>query len=255
MANSTQPQRQDEPAVTDADLEAVFAGDADAVPGLRPMADVMAALTAAPSAAELAAEARALADFRRRVGAPRRHRARRGTALLPSRLGAKIGAAATAVAVAFGSAATAAFADDLPAPIQRLAHDAFGAPVPQPRRGLPDHRRRGAPRGTTAHGKQAQAGRHPRRHPTAVPTPPGNPNPQGQQGNQNAQGKKGNSPGEGQSSGQGQASGQDHERGGGGHAVAHRTSQGPAPRGVRPGQSQPARHPRRSARATPAKGP
>jgi len=66
MPNFPQPQRQDEPAVTDADLAALLAGKTDAVPGLRPVADVLAALTTEATGAELAGEARALAEFRRR---------------------------------------------------------------------------------------------------------------------------------------------------------------------------------------------
>ncbi len=202
MANTPQPQRQDEPAVTDADLDALLAGEAGAIPGLRPVADVLAALTAGPTAGELAGETRTLAEFRRRAGVPvPRQRARRGTAMLPSRLGAKIGAAATAVAIVLGGAATAAFANALPAPIQRLAHDAFGAPTPQPRRDLPGRGAPGAP-GERAHGQAAahgeraargepRGGRQARPHATAAPTPPGNPHPKGQQGNPHAKGQQG----------------------------------------------------------------
>ncbi len=144
--------------MTDADLDALLAGETGAVSGLRPVADVLAALAAGPTAGELAGETRTLAEFRRRTGAPvPRQRARRGTAMLPSRLGAKIGAAATAVAIVLGGAATAAFANALPAPIQRLAHDAFGAPTPQPHRDLPGHGRPGAP-GERAHGQAAARG-------------------------------------------------------------------------------------------------
>jgi hypothetical protein len=127
--------------VTDADLAALLAGKTDVPPGLRPAADVLAALSAGPSPRELAGEARALAEFRRRAGAPApRHRAH-GTAGLSSRLSAKVAAGAAAAAVVLGGAATAAFADVLPAPIQRLAHvvigapDAPSAPPPGPARG------------------------------------------------------------------------------------------------------------------------
>ena len=208
MANTRQPQRQDEPAVTDADLDALLAGQAGAVPGLRPVADVLAALTAGPAAGELAGETRTLAEFRRRTGVPvPRQRARRGTGMLPSRLGAKIGAAATAVAIVLGGAATAAFANALPAPIQRLAHDAFGAPAPQQRHDLPGRGAPGAP-GERAHGQAAahgeraargepRGGRQAPPHATAAPTPPGNPHPKGQQGNPHAKGQHGNPHGHG----------------------------------------------------------
>jgi len=220
MANTPQPQRQDEPAVTDADLDALLAGEADAAPGLRPVADVLAALAAGPTAGELAGETRTLAEFRRRAGAPvARQRAGRGTVLLPS-FGAKIGAAATAVAIVLGGAATAAFANALPAPIQRLAHEAFGAPTPQPRPDPPGHGGPGAP-GETAHGQAAAHGhaaahgeraahgesrgaRQARPHATVAPTPPGNPHPKGQQGNPHAKGQHGNPHGHGKPSGQGQ---------------------------------------------------
>jgi hypothetical protein len=215
MANTRQPQRQDEPAVTDADLDALLAGEASAVPGLRPVADVLAALTAGPAAGELAGETRTLAEFRRRTGvAVPRQRARRGAGLLPSRLGAKIGAAATAVAIVLGGAATAAFANALPAPIQRLAHDAFGAPAPQQRHDLPGRGAPGAP-GERAHGQAAahgeraargepRGGRQAPPHATAAPTPPGNPHPKGQQGNPHAKGQHGNPHGHGKPSSQGQ---------------------------------------------------
>ncbi len=248
MANTPQPQRQDEPAVTDADLDALLAGEPGAVPGLRPVADVLAALAAGPTAGELAGETRTLAEFRRRAGAPvARRRARRGTAMLPS-FGAKVGAAATAVAIVLG--ATAAFANALPAPIQRLAHDAFGAPTPQPSPDPPGHGGPGAP-GETAHGQAAahreraargepRGGRQARPHATVAPTPPGNPHPKGQQGNPHAHGQQGNPHGHGkhgkpsgqgqqgngqgnQGSGQGQGNGQGkqgNEQGGNGHAAA-----------------------------------
>ncbi len=105
------------------------------------MADVLAALTAEPTGMELAGEAGALAEFRRPAGAQvPAQRARRGTGLR-SRLGVKVGASVTAVAVVLGGGAVAAFADVLPAPIQRLAHEAIGAPIPQPRHDLPSRSR------------------------------------------------------------------------------------------------------------------
>jgi hypothetical protein len=147
------PQRRAGSAVTDADLDALLAGTADAASGLRPVADLLAALTAEASTGELAGEARALAGFRHRTGVPvPRRRARRRPARLTSRLGAKAGAALTAVAVVLGGTATAAFANALPAPIQRLAHDAFGAPMPEPSRHLPAHR------GRPAHGQGQGSG-------------------------------------------------------------------------------------------------
>ena len=211
MPNIPQPQRQDEPAVTDADLATLLAGTAGTASGLRPVADVLAALTAEATATELAGEARALAEFRRQAGGPvPSRRARRGSAGLTSRLGVKVGASVAAVAVALGGGAVAAFAGALPAPIQRLAHDTIGAPGPGPSRDLP------ARRGHTAPGKRAAAGepvahRHTRTHgrqaPPAKPasTAPGNPHRHRNHGNHgNPQGKHGNPHGQGRGSGQGQ---------------------------------------------------
>lgn len=232
MPNIPQPQRQDEPVVTDSDLAALLAGMTDAAAGLRPVADVLAALTAEPTVMELAGEARALAEFRRRAGAPvPSHRARRGTAGLSSRFGVKVGASVTAAAIVLGGGAAAAYAGVLPAPIQRLAHEAIGAPIPAPRhalpsRGRPAHVRPGVYGRSGVHGKTAprggpgtsrQARPHPTPHPTPTPTAHGNP--QGGQGNHGKQGKgQGN---EGQGSGQGhQGSGQANQ----GSGEAHRAS-------------------------------
>jgi hypothetical protein len=121
MPNFPQPQRQDEPVVTDADLAALLAGTTDVLPGLRPVADVLAALTAEPSGVELAGEHRALAEFRRRAGAPApAHRARRGTARRTSRLGVKVGASVTAAAVVLGGGAAAASRACSPRPSSAL---------------------------------------------------------------------------------------------------------------------------------------
>src|SRR5262249_59472029 len=82
------------PAVTDADLAALLAGKKDVAPGLRPAADVLAALSAEPGPRELAGEARALAEFRRRVAGPASRRGASGTARRASRLSAKVAAGA-----------------------------------------------------------------------------------------------------------------------------------------------------------------
>ncbi len=260
MANTPQPQRQDEPAVTDADLDALLAGEADVAGGLRPVADVLAALTAGPTAGELAGATRTLAEFRRRTGAPvPRQRARRGTAMLPSWLGPKIGAAAPAGAIVLGAGATAAFANVLPAPIQRLAHDAFGAPTPQLRRDLPGHSGPGAP-GERAHGQAAahgeraahgepRSGRQARPHVTAAPTPPGDPHPKGQHGNPHGHGKPSSQGQQGKGKGQ-QGNGQGkqgkghgkqgNEQGGDGHAATQRgNAHGKGLRGGRPANHRP----------------
>lgn len=247
MPNIPQPQRQDEPVVTDADLAALLAGTTDAPPGLWPVADVLAALTAEPTSMELTGEASALAEFRRQAGAPvPAQRARRSTAGFTSRFGVKAGASVTAVAVILGGGAAAAFADVLPAPIQRLAHEAIGAPIPPPRHDLPAHSRPGAHgrpggygqsgmpgRSATVHGKDAARGgpgasRQLRPHATPAPTAHDDPQGQGKYGNQgqagqgssqghqgsgqrdqgNSQGHHGNGQSQGNSQRQGNSQGQ-----------------------------------------------
>jgi hypothetical protein len=222
MPNIPHPPLQDGSAVTDTDLEALLAGNGNVAPGLRPVADVLAALSTEPSRGELAGEARALAEFRRRAGVPvRRQRARRGTA----RLRVKVAAGAAAAAVVLGGAATAAFANVLPAPIQRLAHDAFGAPY------RPSAAQHGPAHGDTAtrapfasHGQpKARAkphgqGGHPNRPGQEKPGTQGEPgNGQGQQGN--GQGQQGNGQG-----GQGQP-GTGQGRPGNGQGNPHATGQ------------------------------
>ena len=250
MPNIPQPQRQDEPAVTEADLAALLAGTADAIPGLLPVADILAALTAEPTGAELAGEAHALAEFRRQAGAPvPATTARRGTAGLTSRFGVKVGASITAVAIVLGGGVAAAFADVLPAPIQRLAHEAIGAPVPPP--GLPHRARPGVPM-RAAHGQPAARGgpgakRQPRPH--ATPTHAA----QGSQGNSQGKGSqsqqgKGNSQGQGNKHGNGQGNGQ-AKQGAARHGTGQQVnSPKKGPHGSPQMNRRPAGHPRRSVR-------
>ena len=141
MLSIPQPQHQGESAVTDADLAALLAGEGTG-PGLRPVADILAALTAEATAGELAGEGRALAEYRCRAGVPEpRWQLRLGPAALVPRFSSKVAAAATGVAVLLGGVATAAYANVLPAPIQRLAHDTIGAPyAPGARPARPVHR-------------------------------------------------------------------------------------------------------------------
>jgi len=134
MPNFPWQGRQDASAIEDAALEAMLSGPEvpeDLAAGLQPATDVLAALRARPSGDELAGEAFAMAEFRNRVGVPdpvRRTRPRRRPALLTSLVSAKVAVAAAAVAITVGGVATAAFAGVLPAPVQRLAHSAIGAP-------------------------------------------------------------------------------------------------------------------------------
>jgi len=124
---------QDAPEIEDASLAALLAGAEPAeglAPGLQPLADGLAALTARPASDELAGEAAALAEFYHRVGVPvpvsrsphRRHH------LLTPLLSARAAAVAAVAALGLGGFATAAFAGALPAPAQQFAHHTFGAP-------------------------------------------------------------------------------------------------------------------------------
>jgi len=125
---------QDASEMGDASLAALLAGAEPAeglAPGLLPVADVLAALTAGPTSDELAGEAAALAEFRSRVGVPvpasqPRHRRH---PLLTSLLSARAAAVAAVAGLSLGGFATAAFAGALPAPAQQFAHHAFGAPA------------------------------------------------------------------------------------------------------------------------------
>jgi hypothetical protein len=134
MPNILRPGRRDVLPPSDAALAALFAGTeplAEPAPGLRPVADLLAALRADATGAELAGEAWALAEFRRGTGAParpRRSRHRRPH-VLPSRVSAKATAAMGIAALGLGGLATAAVIGALPPPVQQIAHRAFGAPA------------------------------------------------------------------------------------------------------------------------------
>ncbi len=129
--------RGDVPPIGDPACDALLAGNllpGDAADGLRPVAEAIAALNAAPTMSELAAETSVLAVFRGAVGMsaePTRSRRRRHP-LLTSLLSAKLAAAAAAAAVTVGGAAAAAYAGALPASMQKFAHDTLGAPPARP---------------------------------------------------------------------------------------------------------------------------
>jgi hypothetical protein len=101
-------------------------------PEMKPVGEVLAALTAGPADDELAGEAAALAAYRSRGGVPRpatRARRRRRHPLFPFpsvRAAATVAAAAAVLSVS--AFATAAYTQVLPAPVQQLAHDVIGAP-------------------------------------------------------------------------------------------------------------------------------
>ena len=97
----------------------------------QPVAQVLTALTSAPESSELTGEARALAEFRSRArGAPRPSRASRRNRRWAASLRIPRPAVAAATgAVAMGGLLAVAYAGDLPAAAQRLAHDTIGAPA------------------------------------------------------------------------------------------------------------------------------
>lgn len=238
MPNIPQSPLQDGSAVTDTDLVALLAGKRDVAPGLQPVADVLAALSAEPSLGELAGEARILAEFRHRTGGPvpRRHARRSGTGLT-SRLSAKAAAGAAAATLVLGGAATAAFANMLPAPIQRLAHDVIGAPDatsaprPSPARGKPTAPGQAASHGTSrSSAKSAGTSGHPNRDGHGQPGTS-----QGQQGN--GQGQQGTGQGQ-QGKGQSGAGHPGAGHPGPGHQGDPGASQPGAGRPGQPGASQ-----------------
>ncbi len=264
MRSIPQPRRQEGAAVTDADLAALLAGTADAAPGLRPVADILAALTAEATSGELAGEDRVMAEFRRRAGAPEPRAARARTPGLTSRLGTKVAAAAAGIAVVLAGAATAAFANVLPAPIQRFAHETIGAPIPRAQQGTPNRRRPAAPAVPASPGQSPargapRAGEHPSPRATAPGSPhgkvpaasphgkggAGHPHAHGKHGNPHGSGQQGNGQGQGgggqANNGHGQRNGQ--RRGGSSHAAGqHGSPHTTAPR---------AAHPARTARGKP----
>jgi hypothetical protein len=115
-----------------ASLAALLAGmelPAGSSAGLLPVADALAALRAGPTSDELSGEAVALAAFRNQIGVPdiSQQRARRRRPVF-SPAAARAAAVAVAGALCVGGVATAAYTGALPAPVQQLAHAAFGAP-------------------------------------------------------------------------------------------------------------------------------
>jgi hypothetical protein len=124
------------PAPRDGMLEALL--DGRPLPAeqdtLRPVADMLATLTATGGRDELAGHAHALGVFHAGFGVStttrRRHPWRRP--MLTTLLSAKLAAALAAGAVGLGGAATVAYAGALPAPVQDFAHHTIGAPAAHP---------------------------------------------------------------------------------------------------------------------------
>jgi hypothetical protein len=124
--------RMDSPQIGDEALDALLAqdqGPEETTAPLRPVADVLAALQAAPSRGELTGLDPVLAEFRGAGGMPGGfHRSRpRRPALLRTLLTVKV-AGAVAAAVLGGSVA-AAYAGVLPAALQKIAHNSIAAPA------------------------------------------------------------------------------------------------------------------------------
>jgi len=115
--------------VPETDLTALLAGaelPLDSPAGMRPVAEVLAALRAGPAGDELAGEQAALSQFRQQAGVsvlPRRSRRRRPVMLIAAL------AATAAVSLAVIGLSLDAYSGGLPGPIQRIAHDAIGAPA------------------------------------------------------------------------------------------------------------------------------
>jgi hypothetical protein len=115
-------------------LEALLSGACppeDAPGELRPVAEVLVALQAPPDQREAAGWGQALAEYRemtRRPETPGRRlprRKARPASLLATRLAAAAGAAAIAV---LGGGAAAAYTGNLPAALQKIAHETIAAP-------------------------------------------------------------------------------------------------------------------------------
>ena len=115
------------PPLGDPALDALLTGNVlpeDAPEELRPVAEAIAALNAAPHSSEVAAEARARAMFRAAAVQPAEpaHSHRRKRRPLPLLRSVRLAAAIAAGAVVLGGAALGAYAGVLPIPVQRAAH-------------------------------------------------------------------------------------------------------------------------------------
>jgi hypothetical protein len=142
--------RMDIPQIGDEALDTLLAqdrGPGETAATLRPVADVLAALRAAPSHGELTGLDPVLAEFRGTGGTPDGfHRSRlRRPALLRTLLSVKI-AGAVAAAVLGGSVA-AAYAGVLPAALQKIAHNSIAAPAASVKPSPHQTHRAGAPVG------------------------------------------------------------------------------------------------------------
>ena len=180
MPNSPWPTHRDEPVTGDPSLAELLAWaqfTPSSAPEMKPVGEVLAALTAGPADDELAGEAAALVAYRNRGGVPRpatraHRRRRRPLFRFPSvRVAATVAAAAAVLSVS--AFATAAYTQVLPAPVQRLAHDFSGAPGAGSEPPVPSPAGSGAPSpGGTGREGGAPTGRahpSPTRHATSQP--------------------------------------------------------------------------------------
>jgi hypothetical protein len=149
------------PPLGDPALDALLTGNVlpeDAPEELRPVAESLAALNAAPHSSELAGEAKARALFRAAAAQPAEpaHSHRRKRRPLPSLRSVRLAAAIAAGLVVLGGTALGAYAGILPVPVQRSAHQTGGAsPAPHSAPPAP-----AVPQATgTAHLPKAKAGR------------------------------------------------------------------------------------------------
>jgi len=137
---SSRPDRPSDERSLDALLEGSQLPDGD-LARWQPVSQVLTALTSVPASSELSGEARALAEFRVRPlhGAEPAPAGRRspltgrrqvtGLRRVPRRHGPRPAVAAAAGTVLIGGFLAVAYAGDLPAAAQRLAHYTIGAPA------------------------------------------------------------------------------------------------------------------------------
>jgi hypothetical protein len=150
--------RMDIPQIGDEALDALLAqdpGQRETAATLCPVADVLAALRAAPSHGELTGLDPVLAELRGAGGMPDGfHRSRpRRPALLRTLLSVKV-AGAVAAGVLGGSVA-AAYAGVLPAALQEIAHNSIAAPAASVKPSPHETHRAGAPVGPDPAGPAA----------------------------------------------------------------------------------------------------
>ena len=128
--------------------------------------DLVRALRAPGTAAELADEEQYVAAFREARGSTSKVRS------LPRRTIGRLGAGGTAVVVtvALTSGMAAAYTGHLPDPVQQIAHSVIGAPAPAPRVG--PHRRRPDPARPRPVARRLRLDRHRPPRPAGRRAPP-----------------------------------------------------------------------------------